>query len=497
MSRSLLLILGSQLFPRSKWAHKKPDFIFMAEDEELCRRYRFHKQKIFFFLAAMRQYAREFPPKEKNKLIYFDLDHPLFSRPYEEKLLKVCREKKIDKLYAFEVEDKFFERFLISFCRKNEIKVEWIQSPQFIFSRAFFKDYLSAAKRPLMKSFYEAARRETGILMTKGGKPKGGKFSYDQENRKKLPKTVKIPERPEAQLTANEMDLLKKVRSQFSDHPGETDDYVWVHSRESALFLLDEFVRHRLIRFGDFQDSITSRSDFVFHSALSPYLNCGLLLPEDLLAAVSKSDQKLPLNSVEGFVRQVLGWREFVRGIYQCFSEGQEKKNFWNHHGSLNGKWYEARTGLLPVDDAIRKALKFSYNHHIERLMIISNLMLLCRIHPKEVHRWFMEMYIDSSDWVMGPNVYGMGQFSDGGIFATKPYISGSNYILKMSDYKRADWCDLWDALYWSFVGDNLNYFQSQYRMSMMAKMWMRIESKRKDRLKKMSEEFIAGLSRD
>ena len=186
-----------------------------------------------------------------------------------------------------------------------------------------------------------------------------------------------------------------------------------------------------------------------------------------------------------------MGWREFVRGVYQNFSDVQESKNFFNHHSLLTSHWYEGTTGLPPVDDAIMKAQDFGYRHHIERLMILSNIMLLCEFHPQEVHRWFMEMFVDSADWVMGPNVYGMGQFSDGGVFATKPYISGSNYILKMSDYKKGEWCDVWDGLFWRFIGKHRDFFAKQYRLSFMVVTLDKMEAKKKTRLLAAAEEFL------
>jgi len=174
---------------------------------------------------------------------------------------------------------------------------------------------------------------------------------------------------------------------------------------------------------------------------------------------------------VEGFVRQVLGWREFIRGIYRNYSEEQDVANFWNHTRKLRDCWYTGTTGITPLDDVIRKVEDWGYAHHIERLMILGNMMLLCEVDPREVHRWFMEMFVDSADWVMGPNVYGMALMSDGGIFATKPYICGSNYWLKMSNYRKGQWSTIVDALYWNFIARNKSFFARNYRMSMMVKL--------------------------
>jgi len=200
----------------------------------------------------------------------------------------------------------------------------------------------------------------------------------------------------------------------------------------------------------------------------------------------------VPIASLEGFLRQVIGWREFVRGIDRVHGERQSECNFWGHQRRLAPCWWEGRTGLPPLDAAIGRVNRLGYNHHIERLMVISNLMLLCEIHPHQVHRWFMELYVDSYEWVMGPNVYGMGLMSDGGIFATKPYICGSNYILKMGDFKKGPWCEIWDGLYWRFVERNQGFFQANPRLSMMVKMLERIDPARRERLNTAAEAFLA-----
>jgi len=266
---------------------------------------------------------------------------------------------------------------------------------------------------------------------------------------------------------------MRLVRKRFSSHPGAVDDFQYPVNRQQALKWLENFLVERATKFGPYEDAIHSQHPFLFHSLLSPLMNLGLLTPHEVVESAVKifEKQKAPIVSIEGFVRQVLGWREFVRGIYRNFSDLQETKNFWGHQRKLNPCWYDGTTGIPPLDDCIRKVQRFGYAHHIERLMVVSNLMLLSEIHPHEAHRWFMEMFIDSADWVMGPNVYGMGLFSDGGVFATKPYICGSNYLLKMSNYPKGDWCQVVDALYWNFILKHKAFFAKNPRLSMMAKM--------------------------
>tara|TARA_Y100001970_G_C14089168_1_gene779025 strand:- start:495 stop:1175 length:681 start_codon:yes stop_codon:yes gene_type:complete len=225
-------------------------------------------------------------------------------------------------------------------------------------------------------------------------------------------------------------------------------------------------------------------------------MNIGLITPGEIINKVLKAHQKYnyPLNSLEGFIRQIIGWREFIRGIYHNYDKEENSSNFWGHKRKLKKCWYDGSTGILPVDDAIKKTLRLGYNHHIERLMVLSNFMLLCEIDPRDVYRWFMEMYVDSSEWVMGPNVYGMGQFSDGGIFATKPYISGSNYILKMSDYKKGEWCKFWDGLYWNFIYKKRNFYKKNARMGFMVSTLEKMDnSKRKNHFEN-AKEFLKTI---
>ena len=245
--------------------------------------------------------------------------------------------------------------------------------------------------------------------------------------------------------------------------------------------------------------ALSQHFDTLQHSLLSPLLNMGLLTPagvlEVVIQAMHAQPQSLPIASVEGFVRQVIGWREFVRGIHLVHGERQAQTNFWNHQRGLAACWETGSTGLPPVDLAIQRVNRLGYNHHIERLMVLSNVMLLCEVHPHQVHRWFMERYLDSYDWVMGPNVYGMGQMSDGGLFATKPYICGSNYILKMGDFKRGPWCEIWDGLYWRFIDRHRSFFQSNPRLAMMVRLLDRMEETKQQRLFALAEQFIATVT--
>lgn len=490
----VLLVLGNQLFPIKHLPASKDVQVFMAEDQELCTYYKFHKHKIMLFLAAMRTYAEELK-SAGYRVHYTELDDKSVRKlSYEQKLEAFLSSVKATEMITFEIEDKFMEKRIANMCSRLKVRQTLLYSPMFLTTRDQFSAYLKRSKKPFMKTFYEQRRRELKVLMSADGTPIGGKFSFDEDNRESLPEDVKIPRLPKITPNNHVKSVGKLVTEVFPCHPGEAEDFWLPVSYKESSDWLDDFLEKRFADFGVYEDAITNRDVALFHSVLSPMMNLGLLTPEEIVkrALSFAQKKKIPLNSLEGFIRQVIGWREFVRGIYQNFSQRQDKENFFKHTHKLSESWYEGTTGLHPLDDAIKKATKFGYSHHIERLMIISCTMLLAQIDPREVHRWFMEMYVDSSDWVMGPNVYGMGQFSDGGIFATKPYICGSNYILKMSDYKKGPWCDEWDGLYWKFVAEKFQYLGKNPRLSMMVAMWGKKSKAQQDALLAAADRFIA-----
>lgn len=471
---NLILILGNQLFSvdhiRKHYKTKDATTIFMREDAELCTYYQFHKHKIIFFLSAMRNYA-DYLKKNKFGVEYQELKPA--KQKYEDSLLSYIKSKKVKKVFMFEIEDKFFEMRLIQLFEKNNIAYEFWLSPMFVTSREEFKTYLKAGKKPFMKVFYEKQRKRLNVLMKKNGDPVGDQYSFDAENRLSLPLKIQPPEIDFIKPTTHTETVKKIVDLHFKNHPGRSENFWLPTDFAGAEKWLNKFLDERLNQFGPYEDAIPQHSDFVFHSVLTPFLNCGLLTPETVVAKTLAyaEKNKVPLASLEGFIRQIIGWREFVRGIYQNYSEKQDVTNFFNHEKKLTNHWYEGTTGIAPLDQAIRKTVKYGYAHHIERLMVIGSLMLLLEIKPTEAHKWFMEMFIDSSDWVMGPNVYGMTLFSDGGIFATKPYFCGSNYYRKMGGYKPTEsWCDAVDGLYWGFIEKHKTYFLKNPRLSMMVR---------------------------
>ena len=462
----------------------------MAEDVGLCRYEKHHQQKIVLFLAAMRSYADEL--RNAGYAVHYHKLDVTDTRPYEIKLAAVADDLGATELLHFEVEDKAMEKRLIAFAKGRPLERQELPTPMFTCSREAFATYAAGKSRMLMGDFYKWQRRRLGILVDRNGEPRGGRWSFDADNRKRLPRNITPPAIDWPVATDHVTDVIEIVAQEFPDHPGRAQDFRWPTTRRQAIDWLDSFISERLAQFGPFEDALTQRSDSVFHSLLSPYLNLGLLTPADVMQKIIEREDEVPLQSLEGFVRQVIGWREFVRGVYRECSEIQDAANFWSHDRELTDAWYDGATGIPPLDDTINGVQRLGWAHHIPRLMVLGNLMTLCEIRPQSAHRWFMEMFIDSSEWVMGPNVYGMGLFSDGGIFATKPYICGSNYLLKMSDYSKGPWCDTVDGLYWRFIDKHRAVFAANPRLALMPKALDRLDGERRERIFRAAEEFIA-----
>ena len=489
----LFFILGNQLFPLKYLDKFKNDhIIFMAEDYQLCTYEKHHKLKILLFLSAMRSYADNLK-KNKFKIEYSNIDSNEFKKNYLEKIFKIIKLKKIIEISSFEIEDKFFEKNVEKFTKKNKIKWNKISSPMFLNSREEFSNYLSKNKRPFMANFYKSTRLKHNILINNDGNPEGGRWSFDEENRKKLPKNLSIPNFPKVAETKHTKYLKPVIEKIFANHPGDTKNFWFATEYNDVVKLLNFFIKEKSNFFGDYEDAVDQKNNILFHSALSPYINLGLITPEFVVQKVLDFNKKykIRLNSLEGYIRQVIGWREFMRGIYQKYSNEMENRNFFKHNRKMKDSWYEGTTGLPPLDYAIKNVLNHGWSHHIERLMILSNIMNLCELKPKIVYKWFMEMFVDSSDWVMVPNVYGMGLYSDGGIFSTKPYICGSSYFLKMMDFQKGEWCDTMDGLYWRFINKNRKFFLSNARLAMMVRVFDKMKTERKKHILSRAEIFI------
>ncbi|MDG2474750.1 MAG: cryptochrome/photolyase family protein [Paracoccaceae bacterium] len=489
---NLLILLGNQLFQVSKIKLTKPKKIFMAEDFDLCTYEKQHKLKILMFLSAMRE-KRDELKKNGFDIEYYDINHPTFKEPFEHKIKNVLAKNHLKNIVMFEIEDKNFETRIIEFSKKENLNLKFIPSPMFLIDRSQFKLYKTKSKKIQMGAFYKEVRRKLNLLLDQDMKPLGGKWSFDEENRQKIPHELLIPEQYHAQKSKYCEVLKPFIETTFHDHPGNLKNIWPPMTRNEALKSLDSFLKNKFKKFGIYEDAILTSHNFLFHSGMSPSLNMGLLTPQDIIERTLSFTQteNIPLNSVEGFLRQIVGWREFIRGIYQNYSEIQIKSNYFNFSRGLKESWYLGETGIQPLDDAIKHSINFGYTHHINRLMVIANIMTLCEVNPKFIYTWFMEMYIDSSEWVMTPNVFGMGTFADGGIFSTKPYICGSNYLLKMSNYSKGPWCDTMDGLYWRFISKNIEVIRKNARMTFAKNTLKKLDSNRKNYIFECAESFI------
>ncbi|MEL6803708.1 MAG: cryptochrome/photolyase family protein, partial [Bacteroidota bacterium] len=417
--------------------------IYLVEESLILTRNPIHRQKLIFHKLSLDAYQAKLESGGHQVIRLTISEYPTTKTVFER-----LKADKITTLHVVDTSDTYLEQSLAA-C--DLVRV-WYESPLFILDKADAMKRFVDSKR-FMASFYKQLRRDKNILVNAAGEPMGGQWSFDEDNRKKLPKGAELP--PDIDYYKNaEIDAAiawsKTVPAEMYGEAG-----CWLpYTHTDAHTFLQEFMRIRFNHFGTYEDAISTRGTRLFHSTLSPLLNSGLLTPTEVLETILEyaRTHDIAINSLEGFVRQILGWREFMRASYECDGVMMRNKNFFNHTRELPQSFWDGTTGLLPVDHSIATALRSGYTHHIERLMVLGNSMLLCGIQPDEVYRWFMGMYVDAYDWVMVPNVYGMSQFSDGGSFATKPYISGSNYLKKMSDFPSGDWEHIWTALYWQFI---------------------------------------------
>ncbi len=460
----------------------------------MCKSYAYHQQKLVLIFTSMRRFAESLR-KKGFQVHYIPLESKKSDGSYFDILQSELKKLGVKEIRVDELADRGFMNDMKRWAKTSGIKIHEKPSESFLTPSALYSEILGE-RRPFMKAFYEWQRKRLNILTDINGEPTGGKWSFDTENRKKLPKKFQAPSIPVIKRNKIVEEVIQLIEREFPKNPGKAADFWLPTDHQEALVWLDDFLESRLNGFGPYEDAISAGNvageDILYHSALSPLMNIGLIPAKLILERTLRyaSKNKTPIASLEGFIRQIIGWREFIKGIDSIYGERQTKENFFNHKRKLKSCWYDGTTGLPPVDDAIRKALRRGYNHHIERLMILSNVMLLSEVEPTEVHKWFMEMYVDSSEWVMGPNVYGMGQFSDGGIFATKPYICGSNYILKMSDYSRGPWCETWDALYWNFVDRHLDFFKKNHRISMAAHLVAKMPAAKRAKYREHADRF-------
>lgn len=498
MAESIALVFPHQLFS-SHPAVKRGRPVVLVEDtlffgDPFASPGRFHKQKILLHRASMKAYATGLE-EAGQEVRYLDYDR---NATIEDLLTKLHRSLRFSEIATAEPCDFLLEKRLRRFCEEADVKLAIDATPMFLTPPDWAEAHFSSRKKPFMAAFYEAQRKRLELLLDAKGGPLGGRWSYDDENRKGMPKKgLDVPADPVVRRRKEVDEAAAYIADRFGDYPGRAEPFFYPVTHEDAAAWLDHFLEWRLIGFGPWEDALSERERVLFHSVLTPALNIGLLTPQQIVDRTLEfaASNEVPLASLEGFLRQIVGWREFIFQMYHRHGVAMRNANFFGHARQLPRSLWTAETGVAPVDLVVGRVLETGYAHHIERLMVMGNFLLLCEVDPVRVNDWFMELFIDAYDWVMVPNVFGMSQFADGGIFTTKPYLSGSNYLRKMSDYRRGQWEEIWDGLFWSFVDRHDDFFKSQHRLGMMTKHLERMDpSKRAGHLRR-AEHFLAGFS--
>ncbi|WP_370248193.1 cryptochrome/photolyase family protein [Nocardioides sp.] len=469
------LVLPHQLFAEHLQAAPGTRFV-LVEHDLFYRQYPFHQQKLVLHRAGLRRLATRL--EEAG----FEVHHVLSDAavPTREALGTVLRDLGVGPepgaVEVYDVVDDWLARDLtatLADVGHDLVAAEVRESPNFLTTRAQIREVFGSGKAPRMQHFYAWQRRRLDVLM-EGEEPRGGQWSFDADNRRKLPRNHPVPDPWWPQRHAEVEAAVAWVRAEFPDNPGDADAFRWPTAPEEAEAMLADFLDHRFGEFGPYEDALSARHPFVFHSLLTPALNVGLIDPRVVLERALEVGERddIALPSLEGFVRQVIGWREYMRATYVLHGRRMRTHNRLEHGRELPEGWWTGRTGLAPVDLAVERVLAHGYSHHIERLMVLGNAMCLLRIDPDAVYEWFMAMYVDAYDWVMVPNVYAMSQFAAGEAITTKPYVSGSNYLRKMGDLPTGEWTADWDALYWTFVRDHRDVFTRNPRSSMIARLY-------------------------
>ncbi len=495
MKKEAVIVFPHQLFESHPFISKERQVVLVEEPRfffDPQAGIRFHKKKLLLHRASMRFYLDDLRSRG-IEVSYVDYREAVKGTTIPVRLKK----GDVKKIFIADPADHGLENRILKESKEAGLEVEVCDTPGFLTSRAWIRNYFAGKSHFSMTPFYIEQRKRLDILV-KDGKPLGGRWSFDPENRRRLPKGTKVPDLVFPSTNKYVREAREYVDGLFTDHPGDTEGFFYPVTRKDALLWLSNFLKEKLRYFGDYEDAMSREETFLFHSVLAPALNIGLLTPAQVIMEtlhyIGENPKNIPLNSLEGFIRQVIGWREFMRAVYLLAGEKERKSNFWGHDRKIPDSFYEATTGIDPVDHVIRRVTGSAYCHHIERLMVLGNFMLLCEINPGEVYRWFMEMFIDAYDWVMVPNVYGMSQYADGGLVTTKPYISSSHYILKMSDFPKGGWCDMWDALYWRFIHKHRDFFGGNPRMRVMTFQLDRMGKEKIGRYLKTAEEFLKGF---
>jgi deoxyribodipyrimidine photolyase-related protein len=447
--------------------------IYLVEEPRYFTDFKFHKLKLAFHRASMKKYFDYLKKKFNVKYIEFDnLNYKDFKSitiidPADNKL-----EKQLQKIFGSKLTILENKNFLI---KRDEI------------------DKIFTNKKYSHDEFYKYQRRKLDILM-KDDKPEGGKWSYDTNNRLPLPVKEIVPEITKSKLDKYKTEAIKYVENKFPDNYGSLDNFIYPIDTKSTKLWLNKFLKERLIKFGKYEDAVSESYPFVYHSVLSPMMNIGLITDKEVVDISYKFylNNNIDISDFEGFIRQVIGWRNYVYTLYLLEGETMYESNLLNHTNRLpTDKMWLGKTKLKPIDSIIEKIVKYGYAHHIERLMYLGNFLLLCMIDPKDVYDIFMEWTIDSYDWVMVPNIMGMSQYSTN-IMMKRPYFSSYNYLIKMSTYKKDGYWELvWHALYYNFIDKHKEMLSRSYAVAQQVKNWTNKTVEEKKVIKKYASKFL------
>lgn len=454
--------------------------IILIESINECTKIINNKNRIVFFISSMRNF-RDLLISNGYKVKYFKLGFFKSNVSLVESIFHVLKELKITELKLQKPGDFELYKSLVDNAKKNKINLMVSTSIYDYLPPEFFYNWSNNKKKLLMEFFYRKVRVEKNILIDNSSKPIGGKWNYDFLNREGYKKSqkLKVPFFHKSKKTKNTLDVIKEVDEIFSNSPGNTEKFFYATNIDDAKESLEAFINSKLENFGKFQDLMLEDQAFMFHAIISPYLNANILSPEYVINRILQvyEEKKIPINSIEGFIRQIIGWREFMKGVYWKKMPDLISNNFFEINNKLPEFYWNANTKMSCLKTVITQVLEYGYAHHIQRLMILGNFALLSETNPKEVHYWFLGMFIDAVEWVEMPNVIGMSQFSEGGFFTSKPYISSGQYINKMSNYcqkckykiKTDDIDELcpFTILYWRFLNNHKSKLITNPRMTM------------------------------
>jgi deoxyribodipyrimidine photolyase-related protein len=467
--------------------------IYLVEEWLYFRQYNFHKRKIAFHRASMKFYEKYLQAKNIEVIYVNAFDELADVR----KLIAHLKTEGVESFDYIDTTDNWLEKRITNTAKTHQLSAVKKQTPLFLNSSPELAVFFEDKKRMFQTDFYKKERLKRNILLDVDQKPLGGKWTFDDENRLKYPKGKTSPITNFLSCNTFYKEAIAYTEKYFPDNYGTLNhNYTLPTTHAESKIWLTDFFKSRFEEFGAYEDSIVSNEKVLHHSLLTPMLNSGLLTSQFIVdeALEYASNHEIPLNSLEGFIRQIIGWREFIRAVYELKGTEERTKNYWGFTRKIPASFWSGSTGIAPIDETIKKILDTGYCHHIERLMVLGNFMLLCEFDPDEVYRWFMELFIDAYDWVMVPNVYGMSQFADGGLMATKPYISGSNYLMKMSDYKKGEWQNVWDGLFWRFMHTHRTFFLKNPRLGMLVKTFDKMPKIKQDAHLNVANQFLNSI---